>query len=243
MMTCVSLFANSSLSAKVFSRSLFYERDKTSRRYERRTTNEPIEPFLVTSHERNEKSRHELIVNIFCSPCSPRCEENKNKIISTQRTTFDWCHEDISIKHTQYQHLLVCLPLTLPKMISPLSSSTALVASLWIPSSVTAFVTRPAPLLTPATTTTTTTPPAIATTRLFGYLDDLSKELYAPDGSSSREEVDTDKMRMDKEQIDRYGVGSWEGFVDFDEFDGGDGQMGVAGKYQKITYCALLSVT
>lgn len=51
-----------------------------------------------------------------------------------------------------------------------------------------------------------------------GYLDDLSNELYAPDASSSREEVDTEKMNMDKDQIDRYGVGSWEGFVDFDEF-------------------------
>ena len=51
-----------------------------------------------------------------------------------------------------------------------------------------------------------------------GYLDDLSNELYAPDASSSREEVDTEKMNLDKDQIDRYGVGSWEGFVDFDEF-------------------------
>eukprot|EP00977_Amphora_coffeiformis_P011828 scaffold2903_cov170-Amphora_coffeaeformis.AAC.5 len=117
-------------------------------------------------------------------------------------------------------------------MLSPRSSSTALVASLWFPLSVTAFVTpRPASLLTTTTTTTTTT------TQVFGYLDDLSKELYAPDGSSSREEVDTEKMNMNKEQIDRYGVGSWEGFVDFDEFDGGDGQMGVAGEYLANTLC------
>lgn len=77
----------------------------------------------------------------------------------------------------------------------------------------------------PKKTTTTTT-----STRRYGYLDDLSKELYAPDGSSSREEVDTQKMNLDKEKIDRYGVGSWDDYVDFgDEFDGGDGQMGVAG--------------
>lgn len=65
--------------------------------------------------------------------------------------------------------------------------------------------------------------------RLSGYLDDLSKELNAPDGSSSMEDIDTDKMKMDKNQIDRYGVGSWDDYVEFEEFDGGDGQMGVAG--------------
>ena len=89
-------------------------------------------------------------------------------------------------------------------------------------------------LLSPlATTTTAFTPLSTSsrrTTRVAGYLDDLSKELYAPDASSSREEVDTDKMKLDKEKVDRYGVGSWDDFVDFgDEFDGGDGQMGVAG--------------
>lgn len=73
---------------------------------------------------------------------------------------------------------------------------------------------------------------AVATAR-FGYLDDLSKELRAPDGSSSREEVDTASMNLGKEQIDRYGVGSWDEYVEFNEFDGGDGQMGVAGDGQK----------
>lgn len=81
--------------------------------------------------------------------------------------------------------------------------------------------------VTPVRQTTTT-----ATAR-YGYLDDLSKELYAPDGSSSREEVDTGRMNMDKEQIDRYGVGTWDDYVEFNEFDGGDGQMGVAGDGQK----------
>jgi hypothetical protein len=68
---------------------------------------------------------------------------------------------------------------------------------------------------------------------MYGYLDDLSKELYAPDGSSSMDEVDRSLTQMDKGKIDRYGAGSWEGFVDFDEFDGGDGQMGVSGDGKK----------
>lgn len=34
---------------------------------------------------------------------------------------------------------------------------------------------------------------------------------------------------MAKDQIKSFGPGSFEGFVDFNEFDGGDGQMGVAG--------------
>lgn len=38
---------------------------------------------------------------------------------------------------------------------------------------------------------------------------------------------------MDKSQLDRYGPGSLENFVDFEEFDGGDGQMGVAGDGKK----------
>ena len=86
------------------------------------------------------------------------------------------------------------------------------------------------PLLETTTAfTTSLSSPRRSPTRLAGYLDDLSKELYAPDGSSSREEIDTDKMKMDKDQIDRYGVGSWDDYVEFEEFDGGDGQMGVAG--------------
>jgi hypothetical protein len=50
-------------------------------------------------------------------------------------------------------------------------------------------------------------------TALNGYLDDLSKELYAPDSNPDVEGDDKDK--------DRYGPGNWENFVDFDEFDGG----------------------
>ena len=34
---------------------------------------------------------------------------------------------------------------------------------------------------------------------------------------------------MEKDQVDRFGPGNLDQFVDFEEFDGGDGQMGVAG--------------
>mmetsp|Transcript_40527 Transcript_40527/g.97822 ORF Transcript_40527/g.97822 Transcript_40527/m.97822 type:complete len:301 (+) Transcript_40527:117-1019(+) len=67
---------------------------------------------------------------------------------------------------------------------------------------------------------------------LNGYLDDLSEELHAPsndpDLNTGREET-----KMADEDKDRYGVGSWDDYVEFDEFDGGDGQMGVAGDGNK----------
>ena len=81
-------------------------------------------------------------------------------------------------------------------------------------------------LLCLPSTTTAFAPSTMAhrtATARYGYLDDLSKELYAPDGSSSMEEIDTDSMKMNKEDVDRFGVGSWDDFVEFDEFDGGDG--------------------
>jgi len=57
---------------------------------------------------------------------------------------------------------------------------------------------------------------------LKGYLDDLSKELYAP-----ADEPDVEKTReaTDAKATDRYGVSDWQDFVDFEEFDGGDGQV------------------
>ena len=70
-----------------------------------------------------------------------------------------------------------------------------------------------------------------ASSALQGYLDDLSSELYAPDNSG--EELNREASNLEKEKIDRYGVGSWDQFVDFEEFDGGDGQMGVAGDGNK----------
>lgn len=62
-----------------------------------------------------------------------------------------------------------------------------------------------------------------------GYLDDLSKELYAPEDKPDIEGDSVEANQMSKEQLDRFGPGNWNQFVEFSEFDGGDGQMGVAG--------------
>lgn len=64
---------------------------------------------------------------------------------------------------------------------------------------------------------------------LQGYLDDLSKELYAPDPDAVPELETHEATDMDKSKVDRGGVGDWEGYVEFGDFDGGDGQMGVLG--------------
>jgi hypothetical protein len=75
---------------------------------------------------------------------------------------------------------------------------------------------------------------ALSTTALQGYLDDLSKDLYSvadnPDVEGSTKEA-TD---MPKEKVDRFSPGDWSSYVEFDEFDGGDGQMGVAGDGKKV---------
>ena len=39
---------------------------------------------------------------------------------------------------------------------------------------------------------------------------------------------------LDKSKVDRLGPGDWSSYVEFDEFDGGDGQMGVAGDGKKV---------
>ncbi len=64
---------------------------------------------------------------------------------------------------------------------------------------------------------------------LMGYLDDLSKDLYAPDDNPDIEATSREATKMAKDQVKSYGPGSFQDFVDFNEFDGGDGQMGVAG--------------
>ncbi|KAL7485431.1 hypothetical protein ACHAW6_011030 [Cyclotella cf. meneghiniana] len=70
-------------------------------------------------------------------------------------------------------------------------------------------------------------------TLIKGYLDSLSAELNAPDSSPDPEAESREATKMSKDQIQSYGPGSFEGFVDFsNEFDGGDGQMGVAGDGQ-----------
>jgi len=63
----------------------------------------------------------------------------------------------------------------------------------------------------------------------MGYLDDLSKDLTAPDSNPIPEEESREANVMSKDNIDRAGPGSWDSYVEFSEFDGGDGQMGVAG--------------
>lgn len=70
---------------------------------------------------------------------------------------------------------------------------------------------------------------ASTNTRLHGYLDDLNKYV----GTPNNEEEETDDSReataLAEDKKDRYGVGDWSQYVEFQEFDGGDGQMGVAG--------------
>jgi hypothetical protein len=60
-----------------------------------------------------------------------------------------------------------------------------------------------------------------STTALNGYLDDLSKDLYAEDATPDIEGDKRENNRMKDDEKDRYGPGNWKDFVDFDEFDGG----------------------
>lgn len=59
----------------------------------------------------------------------------------------------------------------------------------------------------------------------------MSKDITPTDESkkANPERDSYDFNKMDKEEVDRYGPGNLEDFVDFEEYDGGDGQMGVAG--------------
>mmetsp|Transcript_115022 Transcript_115022/g.171921 ORF Transcript_115022/g.171921 Transcript_115022/m.171921 type:complete len:297 (+) Transcript_115022:97-987(+) len=66
-------------------------------------------------------------------------------------------------------------------------------------------------------------------TSLNGYLDDLSPELYAENPDEVEEDDSRDATKMSKEDVANFGVGAWDSYVEFNEFDGGDGQMGVAG--------------
>jgi len=59
---------------------------------------------------------------------------------------------------------------------------------------------------------------------LKGYLDDLSNDLSGPDANPDVYAESKAATDYDKSQLDRYGPGSFEQFVDFDEFDGGDGR-------------------
>jgi len=70
-------------------------------------------------------------------------------------------------------------------------------------------------------------------TALMGYLDDLTADLHKPDSNPIPEEESREANAMAKEDIVGAGPGSWDSYVEFNEFDGGDGQMGVAGDGQK----------
>ena len=70
---------------------------------------------------------------------------------------------------------------------------------------------------------------SISKTIIKGYLDDLTNELYK-EVDMADEVADSREMnQMSKDQIDRFGPGNLADYVEFNEFDGGDGQMGVAG--------------
>jgi len=70
---------------------------------------------------------------------------------------------------------------------------------------------------------------------LFGKLDDLTSDITPRDEDkyANPEKDSHDYNKLDKKDIDRYGPGNLGNFVDFNEFDGGDGQMGVAGDGEK----------
>lgn len=68
-----------------------------------------------------------------------------------------------------------------------------------------------------------------SSTAIRGYLDDLSKDLYKEDATPDVVADARENNVMAKDQVDRFGPGNLADFVEFNEFDGGDGQMGVAG--------------
>eukprot|EP00553_Chaetoceros_curvisetus_P016181 CAMPEP_0204643648 /NCGR_PEP_ID=MMETSP0718-20130828/873_1 /ASSEMBLY_ACC=CAM_ASM_000674 /TAXON_ID=230516 /ORGANISM="Chaetoceros curvisetus" /LENGTH=142 /DNA_ID=CAMNT_0051664943 /DNA_START=19 /DNA_END=447 /DNA_ORIENTATION=+ len=72
-------------------------------------------------------------------------------------------------------------------------------------------------------TTVTSTGP------LKGYLDNYTAELYTNDNTPDINTDHRDANVMNTREKDRFGPGSWEGYVEFDSFDGGDAQMGVVG--------------
>lgn len=64
---------------------------------------------------------------------------------------------------------------------------------------------------------------------LLNYLDDLNGGKVEDIPEEEEEDDSRDATKLAKEGVVNGGVGDWSTFVDFNEFDGGDGQMGVAG--------------
>ena len=102
------------------------------------------------------------------------------------------------------------------------SSSSFLALAFTITSSNGAF-------LHPSSSTTTSSSSSISKTIIKGYLDDLTNELYKEVDMADEVADSRENNQMSKDQIDRFGPGNLADYVEFNEFDGGDGQMGVAG--------------
>jgi len=65
-----------------------------------------------------------------------------------------------------------------------------------------------------------------------GYLDDISNDLYGEDATPDVVADSRESNQMSKDQVQSFGPGNLADYVEFEEFDGGDGQMGVAGDGQ-----------
>mmetsp|Transcript_25961 Transcript_25961/g.26388 ORF Transcript_25961/g.26388 Transcript_25961/m.26388 type:complete len:235 (-) Transcript_25961:700-1404(-) len=77
-------------------------------------------------------------------------------------------------------------------------------------------------------------PNSLSSTTLRGYLDDFSEDLAKPiEPEYDPDTEDREKLKLPSKDIVNAGPGNLETFVEFDEFDGGDGQMGVAGDGQQ----------
>jgi len=98
------------------------------------------------------------------------------------------------------------------------AAATAFAVAL-LPSTTYAF----APVSISSSSRCTTTAP------LMGYLDDLTSELYEEVPEVNPELETLEATNLDRSSIDRHGVGSWDDYVEFDDFDGGDGQQGCVG--------------
>lgn len=58
-------------------------------------------------------------------------------------------------------------------------------------------------------------------------------ELYSPDATPDVAADQREANVLDKAKVSNAGVGDWSQYIEFEEFDGGDGQMGVAGDGKK----------
>ena len=67
-----------------------------------------------------------------------------------------------------------------------------------------------------------------STVALNGYLDNLAPDVIPPE-EEEEEDDSREATKLDSSKVANAGVADWSSFVDFNEFDGGDGQMGVAG--------------